>query len=235
MNQQEANAVKTRLKLFAIFAAATISLSACSLPKEAPLVSADPAEIKPVYDGELYQHEFIYENERDRGWEKDIVALADRYLQEHPKISGRIFPICLPDESRPYRAADYSDWERNIANIPLCFDEDLQREFISETDALIRDIPELTDLQVWYRAIKLAATLKDIHSYVEYPFFEKTLNGEDKEILPLSPSDIRKQRCPAGTAKRRIIAQSRQIQGGGSHALLYVMQEPPTQKLAALS
>ena len=50
-----------------------------------------------------------------------------------------------------------------------------------------------------------------------------------------SLSEIRKQECPAGTAKHRIVAQSCQIQGGGSHALLCGMQEPPTQKMAALS
>ena len=38
-----------------------------------------------------------------------------------------------------------------------------------------------------------------------------------------------------GTAKHRIVVQSRQIQGGGSHALLCGMQEPPTMKMAALS
>ena len=60
-------------------------------------------------------------------------------------------------------------------------------------------------------------------------------NSTSEKIFSKSPSEIRKQECPVGTAKHRIVVQSRQIQGGGSHALLCGMQEPPTTKMTALS
>lgn len=144
-----------------------VLLSGCTLlplelaehPTEttAPTVPTEPTEPEkewPGFHGTAYKYVYLYEDGRERDWEEDLVYMASNYIDDYGRISRFPFRIETEDD------VIYSD---------EFFEPELQQYWIEETNAMIRDIPNMTDTELLYRIQKLVATLEDAHATIYLP------------------------------------------------------------------
>ena len=154
-------------------AAATTSEPAAAATEEpTPEPTAEPAVEAPYIDARK-PYTYIWENERDRKWEEDIVFFADTYLDPyrgHPLLSDRITNVCLyTDPVMRYSSEGKSNF----------FDPELKERFIERINELILSIPEKTDFELAFGIYEAAAMMHDAHTRC----FSSLIDDED--VLPL--------------------------------------------------
>ena len=144
-----------------------LSLNGCSLmlmqmaampaePTE-PTVVTEPTQPEkewPGFNGTDYKYVYLYEEGRERAWEEDLVYMAANYIDDYGRLSRFPFPVKAPDDS--YLSDEF-------------YEPELQQYWIEETNAMIRDIPNMTDTEILYRIQKLVATLEDGHASIYLP------------------------------------------------------------------
>ncbi len=187
--------IRSAAALFLVLAA-LLSLAGCdgarqkpepSHPAEITLPETEPETVPETtqapewtpFTGTDDQYVYYYEDGRSREWEEDIIYMASSYMENYATVSRSPFRIEWPDE------VEYSD---------RFFDPELQQYWIDETNAMIMDIPDMTDLEIHYRIQKLVATLGSAHASVYlpksdyfpicfYPF--RTRHGLDVRVVGL--------------------------------------------------
>ena len=149
----------------------TLVLCACGL-EDHPETTISTEETEPVEttvpevpEAAFDSYEYRYEEERERAWEEDVVYLAQLYLGEyvvkgHPSITARL--ISITDMN-------------NVVTQRYFYDPELRDTFIAAVNALIDQIPELTDDQITYELMRIVALLGDAHS---------TVYSNDSEYFP---------------------------------------------------
>lgn len=135
-----------------------------SLPTETTQPETEPETVPETteetqpqwtpFTGTDYNYVYYYEDGREREWEEDIIYMASNYIDDYAAVSRFPFRIEWPDD------VEYSD---------QFFDPELQQYWIDETNDMIMDIPNMTDLEIHYRIQKLVATLGDAHASVYLP------------------------------------------------------------------
>ena len=128
---------------------------------EAPAPSEAP-EVMAPYAGARKKYTYIWENERDRKWEEDIVAFADLFLDPyrgHPLLSDRV----ISSEAYNDLVLRYSS-----ASLVSFFEPELKDEFMARVNELILAIPELTDLEICFALKETVALLNDEHSTITF-------------------------------------------------------------------
>ena len=148
-----------------------LSLSGCSLmllqmaaqqeSAQTPVVTTEstqptePQKEWPGFNGTDYKYVYLYEEGREREWEEDIVYMAANYIDDYGRLSRFPFPVKAPDDS--YLSDEF-------------YEPELQQYWVEETNAMIRDIPNMTDKEILYRIQKLVATLEDGHASIYLPY-----------------------------------------------------------------
>ena len=122
-----------------------------TVPEE-PMETTVPEVPEAAFDG----YTCIYEEQRDREWEEDIVYFARLYLGEfvvkgHPYLTARLISIM--------------DLE-NAVTQRYFYDAALRDRFIAEIKELIGKVPDLTDNQIAYELMRISALLGDAHTQV---------------------------------------------------------------------
>ena len=111
------------------------------------------------YNGTLEGYEYFHTEERDLKWEEDILFLAETFLENHPRLSDKQFPVrklIMDTESSRYKY-EYEDTNS-------FFDETARNEFIQLINQLIPEISRLTNAEIAYELQRIVATLGDAHS-----------------------------------------------------------------------
>ena len=141
-------------KIIALLLAALL-LTAC-----APAQSAWPG-----YHPDRESYEYCHHQERDRLWEEDILFFADTFLGTHPtlKESETTVHTLIQLPASPEFQQRYDDSD-------AFFDAEARKHFIAQINALIPSVPELTDAQIVYELLRIAATLGDAHSSLDVGF-----------------------------------------------------------------
>ncbi len=113
------------------------------------------------YSDNKKNYQFLHSDGRDRRWEEIIVQLADSYLSPysgHPFLSDRdVFYRILDEE---YGIADLT---KNL------FNENMQRMFISDIDALIPSISAMTDTEIMFSLAKTIHKICESHTTIGIP------------------------------------------------------------------
>lgn len=131
----------------------TETITATEATEPAELAATEPEKI-PFAD-----YEYLYTDERDRAWEEDVVFLAKFYLGQ---VETYGHPLLVNEESQVWKPQNYIDF-RNF------YREDLRDTFVADLEALIRNIPVLTDTEIVYELQRIVAKLSDLHSHVYLP------------------------------------------------------------------
>lgn len=105
---------------------------------------------------------FVYEEEREKLWEQDIIYFARLCLGEyvvkgHPYLTARLISITDLD---------------NIITQRYFYKAELRDRFITEIHSLIEQLPELTDTQIVFELMRILALLDDAHSALYSDCFE---------------------------------------------------------------
>ena len=124
---------------------------------EPTVVAATEPEKLPFED-----YEYLYTEERDRAWEKDIVYLAKVFLGVYP-ADGH--PLLVDDEFTSYETGAYMSLKRS-------YDEEKRISFTNQIIDLIDNIPTLSDAEILYGMQRIIATLSDAHSSLTLPLTE---------------------------------------------------------------
>ncbi len=134
-------------------------------PTPTPIPEAPYADARKPYS-------YIWENERDRKWEEDIVYLANTFLDPyngHPLLSDRVCTV-LSFEDLVVRYA-----KQSTENF---YDAELKAHFIEKINELIVSIPDKTDDELSFGICEAVAMLHDLHSYIA--------TTQAEELLPLT-------------------------------------------------
>ncbi len=137
-------------------------------PTPTPIPEAPYADARKPYS-------YIWENERDRKWEEDIVYLANTFLDPyngHPLLSDRVCTV-LSFEDLVVRYA-----KQSTENF---YDAELKIRFIEKINELIVSIPDKTDIELSFAIQETVAMLHDTHSYVVW---------KTEELLPLTVAPV---------------------------------------------
>lgn len=160
---------KIRLNVFMLVTMLSLFLCGC-MEKE---------QEWPGYNGTTEGYTYFYSEGRDRLWEEDILFMAEKFLQGHPKLSDSNFVIRIVNNL-------YDDIDSEYSN--ALYDENMRIEFIEQINLLIPRISELNDFGVQYETMRISALINDAHSGVNTDvgdtlpiFFE--LVGEESEFL----------------------------------------------------
>lgn len=156
-------------KLFSLLLILSILLCGCTgqpEPTTAPTIQAptDSAQTQPdwvPYDGNSKNYVYLHESERDRNWEEDILYFGDVYLKEYPVLTH--FPSRI-------------DYGIEIEYSDEFYDPALRQTFLDDINALISNIPALTDSEILYEMQRMLALLQDAHTALLF---------EAKQSLPI--------------------------------------------------
>ena len=133
-------------------------------------VSPTPFDETP-YKGNGSKYVYTTTSARDRGWEEDIVYLADTLLDPysgHPKLTARGCSISYLNGLKD----GYEDVEYSFDSL---YDAELHEEFLRRINALLQSISEKSDEELLLGCAETVAILNDGHTYVEqYILNEKT-------------------------------------------------------------
>ena len=141
--------------LLLALAALLCLLCACApaAPQDTTAPTTEAAEVWIPFTGIRKDYVFLHTQERDQKWEEDILYMAETYLKDYALLTRFPSRIEWPDD------VEYSD----------CFyDPEFREFFLDEVNAMIQDIPTMTDTQIHWRIQKLIATFGDAHASV-YP------------------------------------------------------------------
>lgn len=144
--------------LIPVLAALLCLLSACTpaAPQETtlPTETTGPEALWESFTGKRKGYVYLHSEERNRSWEEDILYMADSYLSDYALLTHFPYRIEWPDD------VEYSD----------CFyDPEFRAGFLEEVNAMILDIPEMTDTEILWRIQKLIATFGDAHASIYLP------------------------------------------------------------------
>ena len=146
--------MKRRCSLLAL---AALLCLLCACTPAAPQETTAPTEAEVLWQpftGTMKDYIYLHTEERNRNWEEDILYMADSYLSDYALLTHFPSRIEWPDD------VEYSD----------CFyDPDFREEFLAEVNAMIREIPEMTDTEILWRIQKLVATFGDAHASIYLP------------------------------------------------------------------
>lgn len=120
-------------------------------PTTVPTAQA-PTETQSVwipYDGTSKNYVYLYEDDRERDWEEDILYFGDVYLKEYPALTH--FPSRI-------------DLGIEIVYSDEFYDPQLRQTFLDGINSLIPRIPELSDMAILYEIQRLLALLQDAHT-----------------------------------------------------------------------
>ena len=126
-------------------------------------------DVELPFTGDLAQlYEFLWLDNRDRGWERDIVYFAQSILRNHPLLNPQANHRLTRGNSS-YRTLLNLALARN--EIPITGTDDYDIEalrvyFICRVNALILDIPERSDYEIKYGIAEISALLADLHTSV---------------------------------------------------------------------
>jgi len=160
--------------------------------EEADEYDNEEAAVQIVFTGEPVRREDLYWPEgRDRDWEEDIRHFAAMALRHHPLLIG-YDELRLDARRIEGRASEnYSEFAYNVLlkrtaakNGILTDDlaaitERLREIILEKTNALIIDIPNLSDYEVVFSLSEIAAILGDGHTRIAFAF-------EDSAVFPVS-------------------------------------------------
>lgn len=141
-----------RLKTILIIAYALVGIVALSYV--AFFVVPDMLENEKAANWPGYRetdYRYCHDTEREMLWEEDIIYLANAYLSDHPKLSGKDIYI------HRYTAATESDLEYSNA----MYDESAREEFIAGIEELIPQLEDLNDVQIIYELQRIVAGIGD--------------------------------------------------------------------------
>ena len=106
------------------------------------------------FTGSIYYYTFMWENERDREWEEDVVYFATVVLEAHPLfINNEVFVRNHINRIR------FSSLSRHIF-----YDAELRHKFIVQVNNLIAQIPNLSDIEIFMSLSRLLALTDDSHT-----------------------------------------------------------------------
>ena len=154
-------------KLIVLMLAALLLVAGCTPqiatePTQAPATEepqlTEAPEFTAHYTDARAKYAYIYENERDRKWEEDVVYFANQLLDPyngHPMLSDRLTMTTTYNDL----VARYS-----TTSSENYFDPALKEAFIAGINELIPDIPELSDAGIAFRLQKLIMPLNDVHT-----------------------------------------------------------------------
>ena len=128
-------------------------LMGCQAP--APETTAPPEAAG--FTGDFAAYERRHTGRWESGWEEDILFFAEKYLTEHSRVSDSNFFTDF--------APDLSGTEEVIYD-NSAFRPELRAAFIEAVDALLEDIPNLSDEAIVNELCRIVAMLGDIHSSV---------------------------------------------------------------------
>lgn len=109
----------------------------------------------PGYTGTAEGYVYCSTENRDLQWEEDILFLANSFLSDHPYLADKNTMIYTADELFGAMEVDYSN---------ALYNEILRNEFVGQVNALIPQVPELTDAQILYELKRIVASVGDILS-----------------------------------------------------------------------
>ena len=138
-------------------------------PTPSPEPTPTPIPEAPYIDARK-PYSYIWQNERDRKWEEDIVYLANTFLDPyngHPLLSDRMCTV-LSFEDLVVRYA-----KQDTENF---FDAELKARFIDRINEMIVSVPDRTDDELSFGILETVSMLHDLHSYVVL---------QQREILPI--------------------------------------------------
>ena len=168
------NQVKNMKKT--VLAIVVITLILLSLPGCAVEEAALPG-----YAGTMEGYSWYHTQERDRAWEEDVLFLADKFLDEHPFLSGK--PVTVETCAGLTKTVRYSLSTET-------YNEALREAFLEQVNDLIVRIPQLSDEGILYEMQSLIAGLEDAHSFLGIRtgeilpvFFEPVFEGEQAAFL----------------------------------------------------
>ena len=165
-----------------------------------------PASHRP-FDGDtrINTYRFLWDNERDRQWEQDIVYMAHhfrevrapmsanaapRIVSGHPLISG----IIAPNDRLWNPEIDSSDCLRSglrgtflITEYANFYNKELRIEFFDAINDLINIISELDDSEIFFRIVRIMALFGDAHTRID--FNDTTLGTEQLPIIATNHFD----------------------------------------------
>lgn len=184
--------------LFVLILAILASCCACQSDNPTTQSSSDSSSHEEPNVSEIAipesfaDYTYRYEDSRDLAWEKDIVYLAETFLETHPLICDTYY-----FEQRNYgdNSAGY------LVNDNLFFSEDLRKAFIREFVLLLDSIPTMEDMEIHFEIQRIVALLNDAHSrvvmdsYEIFPFMVARLENEGEFAyylvrIPLEHEDL---------------------------------------------
>lgn len=126
------------------------------IPSETSEYTEPSYETEPTIEADsLDDYEFIYDDERDRAWEEDVIFLAQTVLGKHPKVFEDVHWV------------KYSkDWSSGYLPVNIYYDVVLRNELIDQIRELISKIPEISDRAIQYELMRIVALLDDAHSSI---------------------------------------------------------------------
>lgn len=148
-----------RLILCILLISMTLSLVACAggvTPEPAETVDSvitsdipipDPTPVQLGYTGTMTDYEYRYDSGESREWEEDILFLAQRCLDHHPKLTEKCW---LYGNETGYTLEYY--------------DPELREEFIREINDLILAVPELEESELIFEISRIVNILGDGHT-----------------------------------------------------------------------
>lgn len=124
------------------------------------------------FDSYVPQHTGRWE----KAWEEDILFFAQKYLTEHSYLSDSNFFIQYQPDLSGNVEYDFNN---------SAFDPQKRQAFVEAVDALLTELPELSDEQITCRLMAMVAALGDVHSNVYWgmdsflPLFYQPFFRED--------------------------------------------------------
>lgn len=170
-------------KWIIFFLLITMLLSACTPASTVPGTTAAATEslvTEPAwagYSGTSKGYTFLHSETRDYAWEEDILYFAGSYLDNYGALTH------FPSRVEYVDDVEYEDY----LYIP-----ELRDAFIAEINALIPQIPDLTDTQILYELQRIVSLLRDGHAnlIVEhemyFPIFFEPFFEEDTWVYRVS-------------------------------------------------
>ncbi len=152
-------------------------LFACHPKEEA---SPTPLDETP-YKGDGSEYVYITTNARDRGWEEDIVYLADTLLNPnsgHPKLTKRGCNIS-------YLNGLKDGYEDVAYAFDTLYDADQHEEFLRRINELLQSVGEKSDEELLLGCAEAVAILNDGHTYIQQYIF-----NENTRVFPLGLTPI---------------------------------------------
>lgn len=178
--------------IYILLISIAVSLAGCAAdPASAPDVTfdiavtsdmpiPDPAPVPTGYTGTMTDYEYRYESGESREWEEDILYLAQRCLDHHPKLTEKCW---LYGDADGYTLEYYNP--------------ELREEFIREINDLILAVPELEEDELIFELSRITNILGDGHTrlYVTgsgfyFPLsFEVFYENGDAELYAVAVPD----------------------------------------------